>query len=57
MAVYRPRTFVVEAGNSFGLLADYAERFGLTVNRITLAQTVALSYRSFQKPIGYWIWN
>ncbi|ASW36634.1 TPA: conjugative transfer ATPase [Mannheimia haemolytica] len=37
MAVYRPRTFVVEAGNSFGLLADYAERFGLTVNRITLA--------------------
>ncbi|MEE3701165.1 conjugative transfer ATPase [Mannheimia haemolytica] len=37
MAVYRPRTFVIEAGNSFGLLADYAERFGLTVNRITLA--------------------
>lgn len=31
MAVYRPRTFVIEAGNSFGLLADYAERFGLTV--------------------------
>ncbi|HDL1261922.1 TPA: conjugative transfer ATPase, partial [Mannheimia haemolytica] len=30
MAVYRPRTFVIEAGNSFGLLADYAERFGLT---------------------------
>lgn len=37
MAVYRPRTFVIEAGNSFGLLADYAQRFGLTVNRITLA--------------------
>lgn len=37
MAVYRPLTFVIEAGNSFGLLADYAQRFGLTVNRITLA--------------------
>lgn len=36
MAVYRPRLFVVEAGNSFGLFADYAERYGLTVNRVTL---------------------
>lgn len=37
MAVHRPRLFIVEAGNSFGLFADYAERFGLTVNRITLS--------------------
>lgn len=36
MAVYRPRLFVVEAGNSFGLFADYAERYGLTVNRVSL---------------------
>lgn len=36
MAVYRPRLFVVEAGNSFGLFADYAERYGLTVNRLSL---------------------
>ncbi|WP_115306460.1 conjugative transfer ATPase [Pasteurella testudinis] len=36
MAVHRPRLFIVEAGNSFGLFADYAERYGLTVNRITL---------------------
>lgn len=36
MAVHRPRLFIVEAGNSFGLLADYLERFGLTVNRIKL---------------------
>ncbi|EFL80063.1 MULTISPECIES: conjugative transfer ATPase [Pasteurellaceae] len=37
MAIHRPRLFIVEAGNSFGLFADYAERFGLTVNRITLS--------------------
>ncbi|MEE6080770.1 conjugative transfer ATPase, partial [Avibacterium paragallinarum] len=36
MAVHRPRLFVVEAGNSFGLFADYAQRYGLTVNRISL---------------------
>ena len=36
MAVYRPRLFVIEAGNSFGLIADYAERHGLTVNKVTL---------------------
>ena len=36
VAVHRPRTFIVEAGNSFGLFADYAERYGLTVNRVSL---------------------
>lgn len=36
MAVYRPRLFVVEAGNSFGLLADYCKLMGLTVNKVAL---------------------
>ncbi|MFC1040787.1 conjugative transfer ATPase [Pasteurella multocida] len=36
MAIHRPRLFVMEAGNSFGLMAEYAERYGLTVNRVTL---------------------
>ncbi|MDP8185323.1 conjugative transfer ATPase [Phocoenobacter skyensis] len=36
MAIHRPRLFIVEAGNSFGLFADYAERYGLTVNRVSL---------------------
>lgn len=36
MATYRPRLFVIEAGNSFGLMSEYAERYGLTVNRVTL---------------------
>lgn len=37
MAIHRPRLFIVEAGNSFGLFSDYAERYGLSVNRITLS--------------------
>lgn len=36
MALHRPRLFIVEAGNSFGLIADYAKRHGLTVNKISL---------------------
>lgn len=36
MALHRPRLFIVEAGNSFGLMADYAKRYGLTVNKISL---------------------
>ncbi|WP_197471074.1 conjugative transfer ATPase [Azotobacter vinelandii] len=37
MAVRRPRLFVIEKGNSFGLLGQYFERYGLTVNRVRLA--------------------
>lgn len=36
MALHRPRLFIVEAGNSFGLTADYARRHGLTVNKVSL---------------------
>src|SRR6185437_10864815 len=36
-AIYRPRIFIVEAGNSFGLFGDWAKRLGLTVHRVTLA--------------------
>ncbi|OBW98226.1 conjugative transfer ATPase [Gallibacterium anatis] len=36
MAVYRPRLFIIEAGNSFGLMADYAASLGLSVNKVTL---------------------
>ena len=36
MAVHRPRLFIIEAGNSFGLMTDYAERYGLTVNKVSL---------------------
>ncbi len=36
-AIYRPRLFIIEAGNSFGLFGEFASRLGLTVNRVTLA--------------------
>ncbi len=32
-----PTVPVAEAGNSFGLLADFAKRFGLSVHRVRLA--------------------
>ncbi len=36
MALHRPRLFIIEAGNSFGLMANYAAAHGLTVNKISL---------------------
>ncbi len=46
-AIYRPRLFIVEAGNSFGLFADFAKRHGLTVNRIKLAPGSGVSLAPF----------
>ncbi len=37
MALRRPRLFIIEVGNSFGLLADDLERHGLSVNKVRLA--------------------
>lgn len=34
--MHRPRLFIAEAGNSFGLLADYFESLGLSVNKISV---------------------
>jgi len=45
--VYRPRLFIVEAGNSFGLFADFAKRQGLTVNRVKLAPGSGVSLAPF----------
>lgn len=37
MAMKKPRLFIIEKGNSFGLLADYFERMGLSVNKVKLS--------------------
>ena len=37
MAIIKPRLFIVEVGNSFGLLGQYFEKMGLKVNRVRLA--------------------
>src|SRR3546814_19350914 len=46
-AIYRPRLFIVEAGNSFGLFSDFAKRLGLTVNRVKLSPGSGISLAPF----------
>ncbi|MEM9257497.1 MAG: conjugative transfer ATPase [Pseudomonadota bacterium] len=36
MAVHRPRLFIIEAGNSFGLMGDWFKSHGLSVNSVKL---------------------
>src|SRR5690606_3759125 len=47
MAVHRPRLFIVEAGNSFGLQADYFATLGLSVNKVQLKPGSAVSPAPF----------
>ena len=37
MAMHRPRLFIIEVGNSFGLLGQYFERKGMSVNQVKLS--------------------
>jgi conjugative transfer ATPase len=46
-AIYRPRLFIVEAGNSFGLFGDFAARLGLTVHRVKLSPGAGVSLAPF----------
>lgn len=43
MAIYRPRIFIVEAGNSFGLLGQFFKLQGLTVNQISLKKNSGIT--------------
>ncbi|PUA42068.1 conjugative transfer ATPase [Pseudomonas protegens] len=47
IAFYRPRLFIAEAGNSFGLLSDFARRLGLSVHRVRLAPGSGVSLAPF----------
>ncbi|WP_372560713.1 conjugative transfer ATPase [Yersinia sp. 1652 StPb PI] len=47
MAVHQPRLFLLEAGNSFGLLADYCRSLGLTVNKISVKPGKGVSLAPF----------
>ena len=47
MAAYRPRIYLVEVGNSFGLLADHFERHGLEVNQMHLNMGADISLPPF----------
>lgn len=46
-AIYRPRLFIVEAGNSFGLFGQFAERLGLTVHRVKLSPGAGVTLAPF----------
>jgi conjugative transfer ATPase len=46
-AIYRPRLFIVEAGNSFGLFGDFAKRLGLSVHRVKLSAGAGVSLAPF----------
>ena len=48
MAVHRPRLFIIEAGNSFGLLGDWFADTGLSVNRVALKPGSGVSLSPFQ---------
>jgi conjugative transfer ATPase len=47
LAVYRPRVFIIEAGNSFGLLGQHLRHHGLSVNPITLNPNADVSLPPF----------
>ncbi len=46
-AIYRPRLFIVESGNSFGLFAEFAHKLELSVNRVKLAPGSGVSLAPF----------
>jgi len=47
LAIYRPRIFVIEAGNSFGLLGDYLKEHDVSVNQVTLNKSADVSLPPF----------
>lgn len=47
MAVHRPRIFVIEAGNSFGLLGQYFKEQGITVHQVALQPNAEVSLPPF----------
>lgn len=48
MAVHRPRMFIIEAGNSFGLMGQWFARHGLSVNQVTLKPGSGVTLSPFQ---------
>ncbi len=46
-AIYGPRLFILEAGNSFGLFGQYAERLGRTLHRVKLAPGAGITLAPF----------
>ncbi len=47
LAIHRPRIFIIEAGNSFGLLCQHCATQGLSVNQVTLTPNSDVSLPPF----------
>ena len=47
LAGHRPRIFLIEAGNSFGLLGQYLQSHGITVNQVTIQPGAGVSLPPF----------
>ncbi len=47
-AIHRPRIFIIEAGNSFGLLGDDFKRLGVSVNQLSLKPGTKVSIPPFR---------
>jgi conjugative transfer ATPase len=51
MAVYRPRIFIIEAGNSFGLLGQYLQSKGVSTNRVSMMPGADVSLPPFSEAL------
>lgn len=49
MAIYAPRTFIIEKGDSFGLLGDYLKSQGFTVNKVKFTPAIDISLPPYAK--------
>ncbi len=47
LAMWRPRIFIIEAGNSFGLLCDYLASLGLSVHQVAMTPSSDVSLPPF----------
>ena len=47
LAIYRPRIFIIEAGNSFGLLGQYLASKGVSVNQVDMRPGADVSFPPF----------
>jgi conjugative transfer ATPase len=47
LALYNPRLFIIEAGGSFDLLADYCASLGLSVNKVKINENDPVSLNPF----------
>ena len=50
-AIHRPRIFIIESGNSFGLLADDFQRLGVSVNQLSLKPGTKIAIPPFRDAV------